>query len=180
MTLEHNLDTLLEETTPALRKALQTAYELGYRAALAQGASTTAAVPGSPSPSVSAPAGESATASSTMVEDDDFEPEDAPPSVAPPPPDDDDDDDSPAAGSSDGVDWSALDGSLPTEPRPQRKPVVRPIRPHATVGTLRHRIVTGFELERFDIDVVICRKGDRTRRQLKQTVKLSKYALEAT
>jgi hypothetical protein len=47
--------------------------------------------------------------------------------------------------------------------------------PHATVGTLLQRIHDYFGLERFDIDVVVCRKGDRARRQLKKSVRLAKY-----
>jgi len=52
---------------------------------------------------------------------------------------------------------------------------VRPIWPHATIGTLRKRIYRTFGLERFDIDVVICRHGDRDRRQLKATARLALY-----
>ncbi|MBI5482127.1 MAG: hypothetical protein HY906_24945 [Deltaproteobacteria bacterium] len=59
-----------------------------------------------------------------------------------------------------------------------RPPVAGPIMPHATVGTLRKRIVRTFDLERFDIDVVICRRGDRERRQLKATAKLGLYRRE--
>lgn len=56
--------------------------------------------------------------------------------------------------------------------------VVRPILPLATVGTLRRRIIRTFDLERFDIDVVICRTGDSDRRQLKSSVRLSAYRKE--
>lgn len=48
----------------------------------------------------------------------------------------------------------------------------------ASVGTLRKRIVRAFELDRFDIDVVICRRGDASRRQLKSTAQLSLYRRE--
>ena len=44
-----------------------------------------------------------------------------------------------------------------------------------SVGTLKRRIVQTFALERFDIDIVICRRGDASRRQLKTNVRLSKY-----
>ncbi len=57
-------------------------------------------------------------------------------------------------------------------------PVLRPILPHATVGTLRRRIIRTFDLERFDIDVVICRGGDPDRRQLKSTARLGLYRKE--
>ncbi|MBI3183291.1 MAG: hypothetical protein HYZ28_14225 [Myxococcales bacterium] len=56
--------------------------------------------------------------------------------------------------------------------------VVRPILPHATVGTLRRRINRAFDLERFEIDVVICRRGDPDRRQLKSTARLGLYRRE--
>lgn len=56
--------------------------------------------------------------------------------------------------------------------------LVRPILSLATVGTLRRRITRTFDLERFDIDVVICRAGDTERRQLKSSVRLSSYRKE--
>lgn len=55
---------------------------------------------------------------------------------------------------------------------------VRPILPLATIGTLRRRIVRTFDLERFDVDVVICRCGDPDRRQLRSSVRLVKYRRE--
>jgi len=36
-----------------------------------------------------------------------------------------------------------------------------------------------FDLSRFDIEVVICRRGDPERRRLKSTVKLKNYLLES-
>ncbi|MBX3202578.1 MAG: hypothetical protein KF894_30910 [Labilithrix sp.] len=88
------------------------------------------------------------------------------------------------------VDWSNLDEE-PESPnladvdvveaaidRPRQASAgIQRIFPHASVGTLRQRIVDVFDLTRFDIDVIVCRKGDRARRQLKATVKLSKYLL---
>ncbi len=56
--------------------------------------------------------------------------------------------------------------------------VIRPILPLATVGTLRRRINRAFALERFDIDVVICRAGDPDRRQLKSSTRLGVYRRE--
>jgi hypothetical protein len=159
MSLEHTLDALLSDATPALRGVLRRAYELGYREALA----------GQPAPA--APASEPTTrafepttpAPPAPMDEEDLEPEDAPPSVV--------------GGaieleSSPGVQWGPVEEAPPERAPP---PVARPIFPHATVGTLRQRIVAAFDLERFDIDIVVCRKGDRARRQLKQTVKLSKY-----
>ncbi len=57
-------------------------------------------------------------------------------------------------------------------------PVPRPILPNAMIGTLRRRIIRAFDLERFDIDVVICRSGDPDRRQLKSTARLALYRRE--
>lgn len=164
MTIEHTLDALLSEATPALRKALQQAYQLGYREALASAPAA-----------VAEPTATTSAASPVSADEDDFEPTDAPPSVIPPA-DDTQTDEEPEDRSD--VDWSALDETDTAAPTRAAAPVVRPIFPHATVGTLRGRIIKGFELERFDIDVVICRKGDRSRRQLKQSVKLSKYLVE--
>ncbi len=57
-------------------------------------------------------------------------------------------------------------------------PVPRPILANAMVGTLRRRIIRTFDLERFDIDVVICRSGDPDRRQLKSSARLALYRRE--
>ena len=75
-----------------------------------------------------------------------------------------------------------------TDDEPEREPeaahaardgaVVRPIWPHATVGTLRTRIIKIFGLERFDVEVIICKKGDTARRQLKGSARLKRYLLE--
>lgn len=90
-----------------------------------------------------------------------------------------------------GVDWSMLDEEAnpanADDPELAVTAIDRPrqilagsqrIFPHASVGTLRQRIVDVFDLSRFDIDVIICRKGDRARRQLKATVKPSKYLVK--
>ncbi len=57
-------------------------------------------------------------------------------------------------------------------------PVPRPILANAMVGTLRRRIIRTFDLERFDIDVVICRAGDPDRRQLRSSARLASYRRE--
>jgi len=82
------------------------------------------------------------------------------------------------------VDWSRMDAVPERVVEDEsggtaraRSPMLR-IYPHATVATLRQRIVDVFDLTRFQIDVIVCRKGDRARRQLKGTVKLSKYLVE--
>jgi hypothetical protein len=100
----------------------------------------------------------------------------APPPPAPPPtaapvtwagPIEEDADDPPGVEEDEGEDDDA------GEP-----PVQRPILPHATVGTLRRRIVRMFDLERFEIEVVICRSGDPDRRQLQNRVRLKAYRRE--
>jgi hypothetical protein len=57
----------------------------------------------------------------------------------------------------------------------EETPAPRPILANAKVGTLRRRIIRTFDLERFDIDVVICRSGDPDRRQLKSSARLGLY-----
>ena len=52
------------------------------------------------------------------------------------------------------------------------------VRASITVGGLQKKIERLFELSRFDIEVVICRRGDRDRRSLRNTVRLGKYLLE--
>jgi hypothetical protein len=64
----------------------------------------------------------------------------------------------------------------PSEEERRRAPnEMWPILARTSVGTLKRRIVQTFALERFDIDIVICRRGDASRRQLKTNVRLSKY-----
>jgi hypothetical protein len=176
MSMESTLQALLVEAIPPLRGALQRAFETGYREGLA---STGAAREAAPFDGTRAPIAAAPPAADTELLDwdDDLEPVDS----APPPASQDmarDDDSSPADGIAEtrpAVDW----GSGQRDRSPGRVEAPRAgIFPHASVGTLRARIIEFFGLERFQIDVVICRKGDRTRRQLKQSVKLSKYLVE--
>lgn len=55
------------------------------------------------------------------------------------------------------------------------RPAAPLIRASATVDGLRRKIAQLFALERFDIEIVICRKGDRERRNLKGGTRLSRY-----
>jgi hypothetical protein len=55
---------------------------------------------------------------------------------------------------------------------------VGPVRSSLRIGSLLKRIEQTFDLSRFDIEVIICRRGDRDRRQLKSNVRLSKYVLD--
>jgi hypothetical protein len=75
-------------------------------------------------------------------------------------------------GDDDGDDESEDDGGT------EDAPATRPILANAKVGTLRRRIIRTFDLERFDIDVVICRSGDPDRRQLRSTARLALYRRE--
>jgi hypothetical protein len=52
------------------------------------------------------------------------------------------------------------------------------VRGSITVAGLQRKIERLFDLSRFDIDVVICRRGDSERRRLKATVKLGNYLLD--
>jgi hypothetical protein len=195
MNYESTLRALLEDAGPALRNTvkdalvrgllddqrsvlfdvLRKAYDLGYREALAK------------QPSRHQPESPGVTSD----DEDDLEPEntdDGVPSVPPDPEDVEDDEgdarDPPLAPKAEGqeVDWSALGQSddSPGEAarqRVQRPPPLLRVRSSLTIGSLRNRVVKLFELERFDIDVVICRKGDKSRRQLKSSVRLAKYEL---
>lgn len=51
----------------------------------------------------------------------------------------------------------------------------RPISTRATIGTLLQRIERTFALDRFEVDVVVCLRGDKNRRQLKRNVALHRY-----
>jgi len=51
------------------------------------------------------------------------------------------------------------------------------VRASITVAGLQKKIERLFDLSRFDIDVVICRRGDPDRRRLKSSVRLAKYVL---
>ncbi len=53
------------------------------------------------------------------------------------------------------------------------------VRASITVAGLQKKIERLFDLSRFDIDVVICRRGDSERRRLKGAVKLRNYLLES-
>ena len=53
------------------------------------------------------------------------------------------------------------------------------VRASISAAGLQSEIERLFDLSRFDIEVVICRKGDPDRRRLKGTVKLKNYLIEA-
>jgi hypothetical protein len=53
------------------------------------------------------------------------------------------------------------------------------VRASITVAGLQRKIERLFDLSRFDVDIVICRRGDPERRRLKAGVKLRNYLLES-
>lgn len=66
----------------------------------------------------------------------------------------------------------------PSTGRARRVLEVTPVRPTLSIGALRARIVKQFGLERFAIDVVICKRGDATRRQIRSDVVLRGFLVE--
>jgi hypothetical protein len=75
------------------------------------------------------------------------------------------------------VAWEEEPAGEDDDPTTKDEPA-RPIMVHATIATLMRRIERTFALERFDIDVIVCRRGDRDRRQLKSSVRLRNYLKE--
>jgi hypothetical protein len=149
---EELIEGLSAEAREAMRPLLRQAYDRGFREALASAgqpaAPATAPAPvEQPAPLTSAPA----AAPVAWVSGSPGAASDAPEAETEEGEDDDDAEDTAEA--------------LP----------VRPILPLATVGTLRRRIIRTFDLERFEIDVVICRSGDPDRRQLRSTARLGLY-----
>jgi hypothetical protein len=143
------IDGLSAEARESMRLLLQQAYDRGFREALASA--------GQPSVPVTPPVVQPVPAVSA-------------PAVTP-------------------VTWAGREEADPDDPPggeedegeeddADEAPAKRPILPHATVGTLRRRIIRTFDLERFEIDVVICRSGDPDRRQLQNRVRLKAYRRE--
>ncbi|MBZ0119546.1 MAG: hypothetical protein K8H88_21325 [Sandaracinaceae bacterium] len=161
MSIDGYIDGLAEEANDTVRQLLRQAYEHGFRQALATSGLGVAAeaVPGPLTRDTEPPAAELAPNGRAIAWIDDALPDLDPERSESP--------------SSVGLDWGEEDDD--EEPQAAAVPVIRPILPHATVGTLRKRIVRMFDLERFDIDVVICRRGDAARRQLKSTARLRLY-----
>jgi hypothetical protein len=149
VSVDEFIDGLSAEAREAVRPLLQQAYDRGFREALASaGQPAVAQAPIEP-PASPAPAPAPTAAP-----------------VAWAGPVEEDADDPPGVEDEEGEDDAG-------EP-----PVQRPILPRATVGTLRRRIVRMFDLERFEIEVVICRSGDPDRRQLQNRVRLKAYRRE--
>ena len=64
------------------------------------------------------------------------------------------------------------------EPEPEAESCDHRVRGSITVAGLQKKIERLFDLSRFDIEVVICRRQDPERRRLKSTVRLKNYLLE--
>lgn len=157
MTLGAILDSLTEEASGAIRELLHRAYDRGYREALAASGQ-----PAGPAPSALVAletAGRPTPHWDAATDPEEDEPDGA----------------VETADSPDAADAGPDDDGDDSDDRRRPGPVVRPIMPHATVGTLRKRIERTFQLERFDIEVVVCRRGDRDRRRLKSSARLRLY-----
>lgn len=150
------MDSLFDEVGPPMRDALRRAYELGYREGIAS-------VPGrrDQAPAEAADIARLAT---------DGEPQDSAKGSRA---------DEPvfmtweeAESDDDATDDDAEEGGQ----RRKRRRVG--IFASSTVGMLRAKIQKMFRLERFAIDIVIIRAGDKERRQLPSHVRLEAYAVE--
>ena len=169
---ERTIEALLADVTPALRGVLRRAYETGFREGIAEGGARGESrapgaeghVPdaGSPVPSVGQ------NAAQRLVSD---APPTLPEAQRPAPLFAWDQD---SATDDEGDDDRADDTA--THRKHHRRRVG--IRTTSTIGYLKKKIEKEFRLERFSIDVIIARTGDRDRRQLPSHVKLAAYLRE--
>jgi len=151
VSVDEFIEGLCAEAGDAMRPLLQQAYDRGFREALGSAGQAAVTPPPveQPDPPVAAPVPIAAPVEwAGRVEKDA--------------------DDPPGAEEDEGED----------DPSAEETPAPRPILANAMVGTLRRRIIRTFDLERFDIEVVICARGDAARRQLKSSVRLVKYRRE--
>jgi hypothetical protein len=147
------LDELSEEARAEMRVLLRRAYESGFREALAGAGKGAGSAPPAPieQPGPVAPAPIAARVEWVA---------------------------GPEGGAGEASEVQEGDGDEGEDDDEGETPVPRPILANAMVGTLRRRIIRTFDLERFDIDVVICRSGDPDRRQLKSSARLASYRRE--
>lgn len=157
MSVDDVIDGLSAEAREAVRPLLRQAYERGFREALASAGLPAVVAAAPPVPVVAEQPDPPAPLTSALPST----PVAAPVSWVP----------GPAGGAGDEPDAEGDDA----DPEAGETPVARPILANAMVGTLRRRIIRTFDLERFDIDVVICRGGDPDRRQLKSSARLALY-----
>lgn len=151
MSVDAFLDGLSAEASEGVRRLLRQAYDRGFREALASAGQPEQ--PERPRNGALAPDSPIAAPIAWLDVSDDDEP------------------------SSPGVEWAGAEDDADDD-LDGEKPATRPILPHATVGTLRKRITKTFALDRFAVDVIVCARGDRDRRQLKSTVRLNRYLVE--
>jgi hypothetical protein len=153
MTVDAIIAELSGEAAEAMRALLRQAYDRGFREALGTGPRTRESAEPAPARDPGAAEHRPAPAADAMAADD------------------------VRARAVEWEDDAGDDGDEGSEPgeRDDGSAPARAIWPSASVGTLRRRIIRTFELERFDIDVVICRRGDPTRRQLNAGARLKRY-----
>jgi len=84
----------------------------------------------------------------------------------------------PAAAVPDQEDEGAVEGD-DDESGSERQTCDHRVRGSITVAGLQRKIERLFDLSRFDIDIVICKRNDPERRRLKGTVHLKNYLLES-
>lgn len=153
MNLDAELQGIVRENEGDLLGFARKLYEHGYRQGLA-------ARPAAAELAAPAPAPATATPPATAPAHGPLFP--SRPKLISVPDDEDADDD---------VDDSAADDDEPTT-------CDHRVRASITVAGLQKKIERLFDLSRFDIDVVICRRNDPDRRRLKGAVRLGKYLLE--
>ncbi len=152
MNVDEFIDGLTAEAGDTARRLLRQAYEQGFREALASAGQPAAP----PSPATEQPAPPAPAPIAERVE---WVPD-------------------PQGGAEKAADGESFESEDEDDESAGETPLLRPILANAMVGTLRRRIIRTFDLERFDIDVVICRSGDPDRRQLKTSARLASYRRE--
>ncbi len=153
MSVDELIEGLCAEAGDAMRPFLRQAYDRGFREALASAGQPAVAAP-APSEKPAPPAPAPIAARVEWVAD-------------------------PGGDADEASDVQGGDGDEGEDDAAAGEtPVPRPILANAKIGTLRRRIIRTFDLERFAIDVVICRSGDPDRRQLKSTARLGLYRRE--
>ncbi len=149
MNVDSFIDGLSAEAGEAVRGLLRQAYDSGYREALASTGQPAVPAPAEPLvPPTSAPVATPVPARVEWVGRTEEDPDDAT--------------------GDEGDEGEDDDGA-------EEAPAPRPILANPKIGTLRRRIIRTFDLERFDIDVLICRSGDPERRQLRSSARLALY-----
>ena len=150
MNLDVELQTIVRENEGDLLAFARKLYEYGYRQGLASRPTETAAIPESAVSRAAPPA----------------------PAVGPLFPSK-----ARAAGSETEIDETETD-DVDTLEEEEPATCDHRVRSSISVEGLQKKIERTFDLSRFDIEVVICRRGDPERRRLKSSAKLKNYLLE--